>query len=46
MTQKFHYGAYVLLSLFSCSAYLTLCDPLDGSPLLHHLLELPQTHVH
>ena len=29
---------------------LTLCDPIDGStpgfPVLHYLLELPQTHVH
>ena len=29
---------------------LTLCDPMDcsipGSPVLHHLLELAQTHVH
>ena len=25
----------------------TLCDPMDCSmPVLHHLLELPQTHVH
>ena len=31
-------------------ACLTLCDPMDcsipGSPVLHHLLELAQTHVH
>ena len=30
--------------------YLTLCDPMDcstpGFPVLHHLLELAQTHVH
>ena len=29
---------------------LTLCDPMDwsmpGFPVLHHLLELPQMHVH
>ena len=31
-------------------SYLTLCDPLDcstaGFPVLYHLLELAQTHVH
>ena len=31
-------------------SYLTLCDPMDcstpGFPVLHHLLELAQTHVH
>ena len=37
------------LLLFSQSC-LTLCDPMDystpGFPVLHHLLELAQTHVH
>ena len=37
--------------LFSCSVMLlSLCDPMDcstpGFPVLHHLLELAQTHVH
>ena len=36
--------------LFSGSVMLTLCDPMDcsmpGFPVLHHLLEVPQTHVH
>ena len=38
---------------FCCSVTLscpTLCDPMDysapGFPVLHHLLELAQTHVH
>ena len=35
---------------FSCSVVLTLCDPMDcstpGFLVLHHLLELAQTHVH
>ena len=35
--------------LFS-SSVVTLCDPIDcgmpGFPVLHHLLELAQTHVH
>ena len=41
---------------YCCSCYLvaklclTLCDPMDcstpGVPVLHHLLELSQTHVH
>ena len=38
---------------FCCSfaqTYLTLCGPMDcsmpGFPVLHHLLELAQTHVH
>ena len=39
-----------MLLLFSCSVMLTLCDPLDcslpGFPVLHHLLEFAQTHVH
>ena len=38
------------LLLFSCSVGLTLCDPMDystsGFPVLHHLLELAQTHVY
>ena len=36
--------------LFSRSSCLTLCDPMDcktpGFPVLHHLPELAQTHVH
>ena len=38
------------LSLFVAQLCLTLCKPMDcsipGSPVLHHLLELAQTHVH
>ena len=38
------------LLLFSTKLCLTLCDPMDcntpGFPVLHHLLELAQTHVH
>ena len=38
------------MSLFSCSSCLTLCDPVDfsmpGFPVLHHLPEPAQTHVH
>ena len=38
------------LLLFSHSVTLTLCDPMDcsmpGLPVLHHLLEPAQTHVH
>ena len=43
----------ILLSLSCCSvtqSCLTLCPPMDcstpGFPVLHHLLELAQTHVH
>ena len=43
----------ILLSLSYCSvtqSCLTLCKPMDcstpGFPVLHHLLELAQTHVH
>ena len=40
----------VSLLLFNCSVVSTLCDPMDcstpGFPVLHHLLELAQTHVH
>ena len=36
--------------LFSCSVCPTLCNPMDcstpGFPVIHHLLELAQTHVH
>ena len=36
--------------LFSCLVCPTVCDPMDfstpGFPVLHHLLELAQTHVH
>ena len=38
------------LSLFSCSVVLDSCNPMDcstpGSPVLHYLPELAQTHVH
>ena len=42
------------LSIWLCCSVaqscLTLCDPMDcstpGFPVLHHLLELTQTHVH
>ena len=38
---------YIICSVTKCS---TLCDPTDystpGFPVLHHLLELGQTHVH
>ena len=38
------------LSLFVAQLCLTLCKPMDcsipGSPVLHHLLELAQMHVH
>jgi len=43
----------VCMSFCCCSvaqSFLTLCDPMDGSmpgfPVLHHLPELAQTHVH
>ena len=40
--------------IFRCcsvtQSYLTLCDPMDcsmkGFPVLHHLLEFAQTHIH
>ena len=36
--------------LFSCQSCPTLCDPMDcstlGFPVLHHFLEIAQTHVH
>ena len=39
-----------LLLLFSCSVMSTLCNPMDyvisGFPVLYHLPELAQTHVH
>ena len=39
-----------MFSSVSHSSHLTLCDPMDcstpGFPVLHHLLELTQTHVH
>ena len=35
---------------FSCSVVSILCNPIDcstpGLPVLHHLLQFPQTHVH
>ena len=44
---------HILWFFFSCSVTQscpTLCDPMDcstpGFPVLHHLLELAQTHVH
>ena len=47
------YADYKVNLLFRCSvpqSYLTLCDPLNcsapGFPVLHHLPELTQTHVH
>ena len=40
----------ILLLLFSCSSCPTLCNPMDcstpGFPVLYHLLDLAQTHVH
>ena len=45
-----HSYIYSLLLLFSCQSCLTLCHPMDystpGFPVLHHLPELAQTHVH
>ena len=39
-----------VLLLFSCESCLTLCDPMvcsiPGFPVLHHLSEFAQTHVH
>ena len=36
--------------IVAAQLYLTLCDPMDGNtpgfPVLHHLPELAQTHVH
>ena len=44
------YCLSMLLSVFSSKLCPTLCDPMDcsmpGFPVLHHLLELAQTHVH
>ena len=48
-------GVFPSLSLYCCCCSvaklcLTLCEPMDyslrGSPILHHLLEFAQTHVH
>ena len=40
----------LLLLLFSCSVMPNFCDPMDwskpGFPVLHHLPEFAQTHVH
>ena len=45
--------SFHILNQLCCSvaqSFPTLCDPMDGStpgfPVLHHLLELVQTHVH
>ena len=39
-----------LFAVIVAQSCLTLCDPMDGStpglPVLHHLLEFAQTHVH
>ena len=49
------YFSLVILCTYGCCCSVaqscpTLCDPLDCSmpvfPVLHHLLELAQTHVH
>ena len=41
---------WVTLIIVAVQSCLTLCDPMDGSmsgfPVLHHLLEFVQTHVH
>ena len=43
-------GGWRVLSLFITQSCPTLCHPMDcstpGLPVLHHLLELAQTHVH
>ena len=47
-----YFGSWVLYPFCCCFAQscLTLCDPMDGSmpgfPVLHHLPQLVQTHVH
>ena len=44
------YTYVCMLLLFSAKSYLTLYDLMDCSmpvfPVLHYLLELPETHVH
>ena len=47
------YNTFIVLRFCCCSvtqSCLTICDPMDcsklGFPVLHHLLELAQTHVH
>ena len=51
-----HIGKMVKVSLLLCCCFSvaqscpTLCDPMDcstpGFPVLHHLSELAQTHIH
>ena len=36
----------VFVGLNCCSSVATLCLTLPGLPVLHHLLEFTQTHVH
>ena len=47
------YTGYIVCTHNCCSVaqlYPTLCDPIDcsmpGLPVLYHLLEIAQTHVH
>ena len=44
------WGVSIMLLLFVPKSCLTLCDPMDcnmpGFPVLHHLPEFAQTHVH
>ena len=53
MTERLSTYVYVCVCLYSCSvtqSCLTLCHPMDcstpGFPVLHHLLELAERHVH
>ena len=47
---EIHHNVLYILLLFSHSVMSTLCDPMDysmsGFPVLHHLPEFAQTHVH
>ena len=53
MTERLSTYVYVCVCVYSCSvtqSCLTLCHPMDcstpGFPVLHHLLELAERHVH